>query len=260
VAGCFLNINRTTIHAMNSAYIIFTGKYQWRDALMDIAALKEALGDETFTELESFIGDLKGQRDNAIDEQINKRKSMKLELEGLKGLKEAQVTLLERLGIDSIEDVDSLPDVAGMAEANKQVEAKVKRLERVNGELGAEVGALKGDKRNMHRDITLSKALEPHDFIASDIFAKGIKDDLVWEGDDLLFKTEDGNLVSVKDGVAGIAKSRPELLKPTGAGGAGVRSSNAGSTAGQTTMTRAEFEALPPAKKMEVSKDGVTLQ
>ena len=90
--------------------------------------------------------------------------------------------------------------------------------------------------------------------------ADHISNKLVWEGDDLLFKTDDGNLVSVKDGVAGIAKSRPELLKPTGAGGAGVRSSNARGNAGQTTMTRAEFEALPPAKQMEAAKDGVTLQ
>jgi hypothetical protein len=70
----------------------------------------------------------------------------------------------------------------------------------------------------------------------------------------------DGKLVGVKDGVSGVAKTRPELLKSTGTGGAGVRSSNAGSGGGQISMTRAEFDALPPAKQMEAAKSGVTLQ
>ena len=50
---------------------------------------------------------------------------------------------------------------------------------------------------------------------------------LTWEGDELLFNDGD-KLVAVKDGVAGLVKSRPELLKPTGTGGAGVRDHNAG--------------------------------
>jgi hypothetical protein len=224
---------------------------------MEIAALKEALGDETFTELETYVSDLEGQRDQARNESISGRKGIKSELEALKG---TQVTLLERLGINSIDDIDDLPDVAGMAEAGKQFEAKVKRLERQAGESGEKYAALEGKYLGSKKEGILNKALGAHEFVANDMVSSYISNNLVWEGDDLLFKTEDGNLVSVKDGVAGIAKSRPELLKPTGAGGAGVRSSNAGSTAGQTTMTRAEFEALPPAKKMEVSKDGVTLQ
>ena len=224
---------------------------------MDISALKEALGDETFTELETYIGDLEGQRDQARNESISGRKGLKTKLESLES---NQATLLERLGIESIEDIDELPDVAGMAEAGKQYEAKVKRLERLLGEAEKEKTEIDSKYRSSLKDGVLAKALGAHEFVANDMVADHISNKLVWEGDDLLFKTEDGNLVSVKDGVAGIAKSRPELLKPTGAGGAGVRSSNTRGTAGQTTMTRAEFEALPPAKQMEAAKEGVTLQ
>lgn len=79
-----------------------------------------------------------------------------------------------------------------------------------------------------------------------------------WEGDEIFFKSDDGKLIPVKDGVAGIAKTRPELLKPTGTGGAGVRQANAGGAGGKT-MTRAEFEALPPAQRVEQAKAGVQL-
>ena len=224
---------------------------------MELAALKEALGDETFAELETYVSDLEGQRDQARNESISGRKGLKTKLETLES---NQSTLLERLGIESVDDIDDLPDVAGMAEAGKQFEAKVKRLERLLGESEKAKDEISGKYKSSLKEGVLAKALGAHEFVANDMVADHISNKLVWEGDDLLFKTDDGNLVSVKDGVAGIAKSRPELLKPTGAGGAGVRSSNARGNAGQTTMTRAEFEALPPAKQMEAAKDGVTLQ
>ncbi len=41
-----------------------------------------------------------------------------------------QNALMERLGIDSLEDLDLLPDAKGAAEAAKQYDAKLKRLER----------------------------------------------------------------------------------------------------------------------------------
>ena len=224
---------------------------------MDIAGLKEAIGDETFSELETYIGDLEGQRDQARNESISGRKGLKSKIEGLES---TQASLLERLGISSVDDIEELPDVAGMAEASKQVEAKVKRLERQLGETEKARTEIDGKYRNSLKDGLLTKALGAHEFVAGDMVSAHISNKLVWEGDDLLFKTEDGSLVSVQDGVAGLAKSRPELLKPTGAGGAGVRSNNARGVGGQTTMTRAEFEALPPAQQMEASKAGVTLQ
>jgi len=81
----------------------------------------------------------------------------------------------------------------------------------------------------------------------------------VFEGDDIFFKTDDDKLVSVNDGVAGIAKARPELLKPSGTGGAGVGSRGARGSGDPKQMTRQEFEALDPSAKMEASKAGVQI-
>jgi hypothetical protein len=110
------------------------------------------------------------------------------------------------------------------------------------------------------RQATVADALGAHEFLAKDVVSTFIGNRLVWEDDELLFKQEDGTLTTVSDGVSAFAKSRPELLKSTGAGGAGVRSSNARGSEGQLTMTRAEFESLPPEKQMEAAKSGVTLQ
>jgi hypothetical protein len=104
------------------------------------------------------------------------------------------------------------------------------------------------------RALGLGQRLEP----VGDLVETFVSQRLTWEGDDLLFKSEDGRMIPVKDGIAGIAKARPELLKSTGTGGAGVRASNAGG-GGPKTMTRAEFEALAPAQRVEAAKSGVQL-
>lgn len=222
---------------------------------MDIEQLKEALGDEKFGALKTYIDDLTGQRDAARQESIAGRKGLK---EKLSALESAQATLLEKLGLDSVEDIDALPDARGAAEAAKQYEAKLKRMERDLAAATQSRQEIDGKYRTSLQRAAIQEALGGHEFVARDLVETYISQRLTWEGDDLLFKSDGGALVPIKDGVAGFAKSRPELLKPQGTGGAGVRQSNAGS-GGQKTMTRAEFEALPPAQRVEAAKSGVQL-
>lgn len=224
---------------------------------MDLAALKEKLGDETFSQLETYVNDLTGQRDQARNESITGRKTLKSQVEQLTA---QQAALMDRLGIESLDDLDNLPDVKGAADAAKQYEAKLKRAERERDAALAARDEVNGKYLDSKKSAILAEALGSHEFLAKDVVTSFISNRLQWEGEDLLYRTDDGNLVTVKDGVAGVAKTRPELLKSAGTGGAGVRSSNAGSGAGQISMTRAEFEALPPAKQMEAAKNGVTLQ
>ena len=115
-----------------------------------------------------------------------------------------------------------------------------------------------GKHRASQQRAVITEAMSAHEFVARDVVETYVGRSLVWEGDELMFKTDSGSLVSVKDGVAGIAKARPELLKPAGAGGAGVRQPAAGS-GGAKHMTRAEFEALEPAQRVEMAKAGVQL-
>lgn len=223
---------------------------------MDIESLKTALGDEKFAALKTYVDDLTGQRDAARNESITGRKKLKDDLAAANALASKA---LEKLGVDGADDLDALPDAKGQGEALKQFDAKVKRLERENGELKTRSEAAEGKHKTSLQRAAVADALGRHEFIARDVVETFISQRLAWEGDEILFKTDDGKLVPVADGVAGIAKSRPELLKATGTGGAGVRSTNAGGAGGQKQMTRAAFEAMSPTAKVEASKAGVQL-
>lgn len=221
---------------------------------MDISKLKDKLGDETFAELERHIGDLTGQRDTARTESINGRKKLRDDLSAAQAL---AARAMEKLGVDSADDLDTLPDAKGQGEALKQFETKLKRAERERDEARQAAETASGKYRGGLQRAAVAEALGGHEFVARDVVETYIGQRLVWEGEDLMFKTDAGSLVSVKDGVAGVAKARPELLKPSGTGGAGVRQGNAGG--GAKTMPEAEFNAKPPQEQSRLMADGYTL-
>lgn len=223
---------------------------------MDLETLKEALGDEKFATLKTYVDDLTGQRDAARNESITGRKGLR---EKLTKLEADQAALLEKLGLDSLDDLASLPDAKGAAEAAKQYEAKLKRMERELTDTKAAREQVEGKYKGTLQRAAVAEALGGHEFIARDLVETFIGQRLVWEGEDLLFKADDGRLMPIRDGVAGIAKTRPELLKPTGSGGAGVRQSNAGGGGQAKTMTNAQFEALRPAERAKAMAEGVSL-
>jgi hypothetical protein len=223
---------------------------------MDISTLKEALGDEKFTSLQGYVNDLIGQRDAARNESITGRKKLKTDLDAAQAL---AAKALEKLGVDSADDLYALPDAKGQGEALKQLEAKLKRAERERDDAKKVADDASGKYRGSLQRAAIAEALGGHEFIARDVIETYVSQRLQWEGDDLLFKSDDGKLIPIKDGVAGIAKTRPELIKSSGTGGAGVRQANAGSGGQGKSMTRAEFEAMPPAQRVEQAKAGVTL-
>jgi len=222
---------------------------------MDINTLKEALGDEKFAQLHGYVTDLIGQRDTARNESITGRKSLKGKVDALEA---QQAALLEKLGLSSAEEMESLPDVKGMADAAKQLDARIKRAERERDEAKAAKAETDGKWRDSQRKVVMAEALTGHDWVARDIVETYFSQALVQEGDEFFFKSSDGKLIPPKDGAAGIAKTRPELLKPAGTGGAGVRQSNAGS-GGAKTMPTAQFEALSPKEKAATMAAGFTL-
>lgn len=222
---------------------------------MNLESLKDKIGDETFAELKGYVDSLVGQRDEARQESISGRKGLK---EKLAKLEADQAQLMEKLGIDSLEDIENLPNPKGMAEATQQYEVKLKRMQRELQEAVQQREEVGKKWKDSLQKAAMSEALASHEFIAKDVVETYVRNQLTWEGDELLFKTSDGKLVPIGDGVAAIAKSRPELLKPQGTGGAGVRATNTGSV-GAKTMTRAEFEAMNPSQKVEAAKAGVQL-
>lgn len=219
---------------------------------MDISTLKEQLGDEKFSELESYVNKLIGQRDDAKNESISGRKGLK---EKVTALETERTELLEKLGIDSFDDIADLADAKGQADAAKQFEAKVKRLERDLADANSNLEASNTKFKDSQRTIHLNGALSKHEWVARDVVESFLAPRLQWEGDELFYKTDGDRLISVADGVAELAKARPELLKPAGARGAGVRSTPAGGQDGKT-MTRPEFDAASQAQRAEFVKSG----
>jgi hypothetical protein len=223
---------------------------------MDINSLKEAIGDEKFATLQGYVTDLIGQRDTARNESISGRRKLKDDLAVAQAL---ATKAMEKLGVESPDDLEALPDAKGQGEALRQYETKLKRAEREKADALAERDEAQGKYRNSLQRTAIAEALGGHEFIAKDIVETFVSQRLKWEGDDLLFSTDDGKLIPVADGVAGIAKTRPELLKPSGTGGAGVRQSNAGSGGGAKVMPAAQFEALSPKEKAATMAAGFTL-
>ncbi|MEY2656081.1 MAG: hypothetical protein RLZZ524_3109 [Pseudomonadota bacterium] len=223
---------------------------------MDINTLKEALGDEKFAQLHGYVTDLIGQRDTARNESITGRKSLKGKVDALEA---QQAALLEKLGLSSAEELEALPDVKGMADAAKQLDARIKRAERERDEAKKTAEEASGKYRGSLQKAAIAEALGGHDFVARDIVETYVSQRLAWEGDDLLFKSDDGKLIPVKDGVAGIAKTRPELLKPQGTGGAGVRQSNAGGSGGAKTLTRTQYDSMTLEQKAAIDWKTVSM-
>jgi hypothetical protein len=222
---------------------------------MNLESLKDALGDEKFAALSSYVTDLIGQRDTARNESINGRKKLKADLDAAHALAQKA---LDKLGVESADELETLPDAKGQGEALRQFETKLKRAERERDEFRKAADEAASKYRSSQQKAAISEALAGHEFVARDIVETYISQKLAWEGDDLLFKSDDGRLIPIKDGVAGFAKTRPELLKPSGTGGAGVRSSNAGS-GGQKVISAAEFDAKSPKDQASLMASGYSI-
>jgi uncharacterized protein (UPF0335 family) len=224
-----------------------------RPKRMNLDALKEKLGDETFGQLKTYVDDLTGQRDAARQESIDGRKKMKAELEQLR---QTKATLFEKLGLDDDADLETLPEVKGQAEAAKQFEQRIKRLEREKADAMQRAGEIEGKYKGSRLDAALAKAISAHEFIDSDLVASHIASRATWEDDQILFRDGD-KLMPLEDGVKAFAATKPHLLKATGARGSG-HPPGAGS-AGKISMTRNEFDALDPAARMAAVKEGVSI-
>jgi hypothetical protein len=187
----------------------------------NVEQLKEKLGED-YEGLETYVKDLVGQRDSARNESINGRKSLKAEVEKLRGLRDQ---LFDRLGISEEEDLENLPDIKGQAEATKAVEARLKRMEK---ELNEKSGALEGYTKR-YRDSLLTaslvKAINEHEWVDKEVVEMAVKARIGWVDDEPFYQTDKG-AISIEEGVKLFAQDKPQLLKSTGAGGSGYNPSS----------------------------------
>ena len=223
---------------------------------MNLETIKAKLTEGEFKALSDHVADLTGQRDAARQESIDGRKKLRTEVETLRGIK---TKLFEKLGLDDDADLDNLPEPKGQAEAVKQVEAKLKRLERDLADAIKAKGEVESKFQTSRRDAALAKALSAHEFIDSDLVGNYAASRIRFEGDSLLFEIEDGKLVPIEDGIKHLAAVKPHLLKAKGAGGSGHVPGAGGANGKQTQITRAELEAMNPAQRLEVAKAGTQI-
>lgn len=216
------------------------------------------LEGETLTELAAAIqAETEALEARATGAEEKARKAAKESIEGRKTLKARHDRMAELLGVEPDADLDSLPDPKGQAEAAKQFEAKLKRVERELADERKAHGDLQGRYKAERRERAISEQIAKHPVADPDVARAVIVARLREEGDDLLIE-DGGKLHPLDAGVAAIFKTKPLLLKSQGTDvgqGSGFRG-NASANGATKTMTRAEWDAASPVDRMAHAKSG----
>lgn len=183
---------------------------------MDISKFKDKLGED-FAALESYVNDLNGKVDAARKESIEGRKTLKTKAETAEA---AVAKLMEKLGVESLEELDALPPAKGQAEALKQLDVRLRKASedlKAKDQSLADLGAKYRDSRLA---AELEKALADYEFIDRDLVAAHIRQSVGWNEDQLVYKTENGD-VALAEGVKHLVTAKPHIVKASGARGSG---------------------------------------
>lgn len=186
---------------------------------MNLDELKgKTVDDKLLADIKAHVEDLTGQRDAARAESINGRKTLKVKAEAA----EANLAkALEKLGLDSADEIDGLPDAKGQADAAKQLEAKLKTAQRQIESLTAERDQIQAQARDAQLSADLSAAVGKHSFVDNEIVGNYLRSRVEWVDGKPMFKDDKGGMVPLEEGAAYIAKTKPHLVKSSGAAGSG---------------------------------------
>lgn len=211
----------------------------------DLETLNDKLPGETLEKLRSYVDELSTRAETA---EGKARTAARESIDGRKTLKAERDKAFEKLGVSSAEELDSLPDAKGQGEATKQLEAKLSRTLRENADLVKARDDLAASVKAMKRTSALAEAIQGHRFKTPADVQVLLERRLVEEGEDLLFRTDEGKLVPLRDGAAWFAKTRPDYVEAQDGGqGSGFKGS-AGS-GGNKTVTRAQLEQAAPHER-----------
>jgi hypothetical protein len=184
---------------------------------MNLESLKDKLGDD-YAQLETYVQDLIGQRDAARKESQTGRQTLKAKAD------EATATvarLMEKLGIETLEELEALPPAKGQAEALKQLETRLKALDSTAKAKDQALADLAAKYRATRLDAELSKALGGHEFIDREVVEDWLRRRVDWHEEQAMYRTDKGDLVPLAEGVTHLTTTKPHLLKQPGARGSG---------------------------------------
>ncbi len=220
----------------------------------------KTLDSETLTALAAEIeASAQALEDRAATAEDKARKAAQESISGRKGKDAIIAKALEKLGIDNPDDLDNLPDSKGQADALKQYETKVKRLERDLGDKTTAFDEVSGRYASERRARAIAEVVSKHPFIDSEDASALIGGRVKQEGEDLLFASPDGKLVPLADGVAWFAKNKPHLVRAEGTQGQGSGFKGQRESAGSKTYTREQFEGLSTVDKFAAIKAQATI-
>ena len=186
---------------------------------MNLESLKEPLG-ERFAEVEQYVNSLIEQRDAARKESQLGRQGLKAKAETA----EANVArLMEKLGIETLEELESLPPAKGQAEALKQLETRLKALDAAAKAKDQALADLTDKHRQTVLAAELNQALGAYEFIDRDLVESYLRQKLTWDEEQgqARYQDDKGNLLPLAEGVTHLATGKPHLLKSPGARGSG---------------------------------------
>lgn len=185
----------------------------------NIETIREELGEEKFADLKTYIADLTGQRDTAREESIAHRKGLKSEVERLTAF---QNKVLERLGLETAEAFDEFdPAKAASAETSKIYEGRIRRLENELKAKADDFSGLESKHRATLLDASLAKSMADFDFVDRDLVGSFVKARVEFDGDSILYRSDDGAMIPLDQGIKTLAATKPHLVKSTGAAGSG---------------------------------------
>ena len=191
---------------------------------MDLSVFKEKLGDD-FAALETYVQALTEQRDQATKESRQKRLELKERTEKAEALNRQ---LMEKLGIETAEELDALPPAKGQAEALKQLETRLKAKDTALAEKETALQALHQKYRDSQAQAQLEQALAGYDFVDRELVTSYVRQQLAWQDEQLLFNTEKGG-VPLAEGVKHWVESKPQIVKNPAARGSGYNPTARGS-------------------------------
>ena len=179
----------------------------------DFATLKGKIDDATLTALTEHVAGVAEKADAAEAKTREAKTSASTKTREL----QAQLAAAyEKLGVSSAEELDALPPAKGQAEAAAQAAAKIKSLERQLQDATAKNEELGGKLRQERTSAAVSKALAGVDWIDAADAQVMIERGLHHDGDEVLYKTPDGKLISLADAAQTLAKTKPHLINPQG--------------------------------------------
>lgn len=212
----------------------------------DLIAKLQAQFDEHVAALATRAETAEGKAKAAAQESINGRKQLKAERDAA----------FDKLGVSTLDEIESLPDAKGQGDALKQFEVKLKRSEREKAEALQSLTEFQGKYAADQRSLAIEKAIASQPFIDSSDARDLINARVKLDGDQYLFSTPEGKDIPLADGVAWMAKTKPHLVKaPDFPAGSGFKGNNG--TPAATGAPTLDIAAIYAARQPQAAAPAV---